>query len=309
MSKIITITFSPSVDKSATIAKLVPEKKMHCYAAKSEPGGGGINVARVLSMLGNNVTAIFPVGGCIGSHLSELMRNENVPFSVVQTKNETRENFTIFEESSKKQYRFGMLGNELHKKELTECLRLIENEGNIDFIVASGSLPDGVPPSVYAQLSNIAKTHGAKLVIDTSGDALKGAIEEEVYLLKPNVEELGILIGNNALKKKDIEPSARALINKKKCEIIVISLGADGAMMVTKEKTYTIKPPKVIVKSTVGAGDSMVAGLVFGLSNGKSMESSLKYGVACGTAATMNLGSALCKKEDVEKLLKKLDKV
>lgn len=304
MTKIITITFNPSIDKNSTTPILVPEKKMHCSLPKSEPGGGGINVARVLNILGSDVTAVFPAGGHTGIQLKQLLQNEKVPFVTVHCKNETRENFAILEESTQRQYRFGMPGNELFENEWLECLKIIENEKNIDFIVASGSLPLGVPLDIYAQLSKIAKKSNAKFIVDTSGEALKKAVDEGVYLLKPNLEELRFLLGTTTLEIKDIENAAKELIHKSKCKIIVTSLGAKGAILVSKEETHHIIPPKVIVKSTIGAGDSMVAGIVFGLANGKSMKKSLQYGIACGTAATMNLGSQLCKKKDVEALLR-----
>ena len=306
MSKIITITFSPSIDKSAAVLSLVAEKKMHCFAQESEPGGGGINVARVLNRLGGDVLAVFPSGGYTGAHLNQLLHNEKVPFEAIQCKNETRESFAIRDELTKKQYRFGMPANRLFKNEWLDCLKIIKNQQQVDFIIASGSLPIGVPLDVYAQLSKIAKKHRAKFIIDTSGDALKKAVEVGVYLLKPNLEELGILLGTDSLKIEDVEAAAKELICRNNCEIIVTSLGAKGAVLVTKEKSFHVKPPKVVVKSTIGAGDSMVAGIVFGLSHGESLEKSLQYGVACGTATTMNLGSQLCKKKDVKMLLKVL---
>lgn len=306
MSKIITITFSPSIDKSATVRALSSEKKLHCAEPKSEPGGGRINVARVLNILGGNVMAVFPSGGYTGAQLNQLIRNEDVPFEAIHCKNETRESFAILDESTKKQYRFGMPANKLFKNEWSACLQIIKDQKKVDFIVASGSLPPGVPFNMYAQLSKIAKKCNAKFIVDTSGDALKNAVEVGVYLLKPNLEELGILLGTANLKIEDAEAAAKEFISRSKCEIIVVSLGSKGAVLVTKENTYHAKPPKVTVKSTIGAGDSMVAGIVFGLSKGESLERSLQYGVACGTATTMNLGSQLCKKKDVKILLKTL---
>jgi 6-phosphofructokinase 2 len=308
MSKIITITFSPSIDKSTSVLELIPEKKMCCSSPKLEPGGGGINVARVINRLGGEVTAVFPSGGYTGMSFNHLLENEKVPFVSIQTKNETRENFVILDESTNKQFRFGMPSKEILENEWKDCLKAIENHKNVDFIIASGSLPPGIPLDIYAELSKISKLNNAKFIVDTSGEALKKAVNEGVYLLKPNLEELGILLEIEDLKIENIEVAAKELIQKKSCEIIVISLGANGAMLVTKDETITIKPPKVKVKSTVGAGDSMVAGIVFGLSNKLNLNECLQYGIACGTATTMNLGSALCEKEEVERLLKILKK-
>ena len=306
MSKIITITFSPSIDKSSSVRAMQPEKKMRCSTPTIEPGGGGINVARVINRLGGDVNAIFPSGGYSGMFFNQLLENEKVPFVSIQTKNETRENFVIFDETTKKEFRFGMPSNALFENEWQNIIKEIDKQENVDFIISSGSLPPGIPINIYCELSKISKSKNAKFIVDTSGEALKHAVNEGVYLLKPNLEELKILLDIIDLKPENIEVAARELITKNQIEIIVVSLGADGAMLVTKHESHTIKPPKVRVKSTIGAGDSMVAGIVFGLSNNLSLKECLQYGIACGTATTMNLGSALCEKKDVLKLLKKI---
>ncbi len=308
MSKIITITFAPSIDKSASVSEMIPEKKMRCSDSKFEPGGGGINVARVVNRLGGEVTAIFPSGGFTGMFFNHLLEKEKVPFVSIQTKNETKENFVILDQETNKQYRFGMPSNALFEDEWKNVLKAIENHKNVDFIIASGSLPPGIPMDIYAQLSRIAKASNAKFIVDTSGEALKNAVDEGVYLLKPNLEELGILLDIKEFKLENIEVASRELIAKNNVEIIVVSLGSNGAVLVTKNETITIKPPKVEVKSTVGAGDSMVAGIVFGLSKNLTLMECLQYGIACGTATTMNSGSALCERNDVEKLLKIIKK-
>jgi 6-phosphofructokinase 2 len=306
MSQIVTITFSPSIDKSTTVSALLPEKKMRCTNPKFEAGGGGINVARVISKLGGEVMAVFPSGGYTGTFFNHLLEKEEVPFTIVQTRNETKENFVILEESTGKQYRFGMPSNALLESEWKECLHLVSKVKNVDFLVASGSLPPGVPYEIYEELAKIAKKNNTKFIVDTSGEALKHAVDEGVYLLKPNLEELGLLVGVENLTVTLADKAAKELIHSKNCEIIVVSLGGDGAMLVTKDESYVVKPPKVVVKSTVGAGDSMVAGIVFSLSEGKSLKESLQYGVACGTAATLNNGTELCKKEDVTTLFQQL---
>ena len=306
MSKIITITFSPSIDKSASVPAMLSDIKMRCSAPNTEPGGGGINVARVIKRLGGDVKAIFPSGGYTGMFLNHLLEEEKVPFESIKTKNETRENFVVFDESTKKEYRFGMPSNEIFEDEWQLMIKEIEEYEYVDFIIASGSLSVGIPLNIYEELSKISKSKNAKLIVDTSGKALNYAVNQGVYLLKPNLEELGILLEIENLKIENVEAAAKKLIQKKHCEIIVVSLGANGAMLITKEESHTIKPPKVKVKSTIGAGDSMVAGIVFGLSNNLSLKECLQYGIACGTATTMNSDSALCKKKDVLKLLKNI---
>jgi 6-phosphofructokinase 2 len=302
MPDIITLTFSPCIDKSASVEKLIPEKKLKCDTPKLEPGGGGINVARAIKKLGGEATAIYPSGGYTGKYFNQLMANEGVSSLVIETENETRENIIILEESTNRQYRFGMPGTLLKETEWRTILETIEKTEDVKFIVASGSLCPGVPVDIFAHIADIAKNKKAKFIADTSGEPLKYAAREGVYLLKPNLGELSSLVNKDYLQQDEIAGAAREIISKGNCEVMVISMGADGAMLVTKDLIKKIIPPPVDKKSTVGAGDSMVAGIVLALSNGKTLEEAAQYGVACGTAATMNTGTELCKREDVNRL-------
>lgn len=300
MSSIVTITFSPCIDKSTSVQSLIPEKKLKCKTPKLEPGGGGINVARAIKKLGGEATAIFPSGGYTGKYFNHLLEQESIPSIIIETAGETRENIIVLDEFTNNQYRFGMPGTALSQKEWKQCLEAVQEINNIEFIIASGSLPPGVPSNIFAQLGKIAKAKGAKYIVDTSGDALNQAANEGVYLLKPNLGELSTLAGIKHVDIDKVEMIAKEVIREKKCEMIVVSLGAGGALLVTATETYKAVPPEVNRKSTVGAGDSMVAGMVYSLSAGKNLEQSLRYGVACGTAATMNPGTELCKKKDAD---------
>jgi 6-phosphofructokinase 2 len=303
MARIITLTFSPCIDKTTTVPELIPEKKLRCSDPILQPGGGGINVARAIKKLGGEAVAVYPAGGYTGKYFNFLLENENVPAIIIGSKNETRENIIVVDESKNQQYRFGMPGTELAEDEWQQCLHKIERSEGVEFIVASGSLPPGVPLDIYARLAMIAKRKNAKLIIDTSGEALKHAANEGVYLLKPNLGELASLVGREKINTNDIPKVSKELIDQGVAAILVISMGEKGAMLVTKEETLHVTPPAVKRKSTVGAGDSMVAGIVLALSKKLSMKDVLQYGVACGTAATMNAGTELCKKEDVAVLL------
>lgn len=302
MSSIVTITFSPSIDKSFTTPEMVPDKKLRCSAPHLDPGGGGINVARAIKILGGKATAVFPSGGYTGKQFDRLLQDEDVPMVIIESKNETRENIVVVDQAKNLQYRFGMPGTELKEGEWKEILRVIEMMTDIDFLVCSGSLPPGVPEDIYAQLAAIAKRKGARCIVDTSGRPLKLAIEAGLYLIKPNIGELSALAGKNYLRIEDAKEIALNMIATSQCEVIVVSMGAEGAMLVTKDVVEIYKSPQVERKSTVGAGDSMVAGIVYSLSLNKSLQEAVRYGVACGTAATMNPGTALCRKEDVDVL-------
>ena len=302
MPKIVTITFSPCIDKSTSIASLIPEKKLKCTIPKLEPGGGGINVARAIKKLGGEAIAIFPSGGYTGKYFNHLLKIENIPSVIIETDNETRENFIVLDKETNNQFRFGMPGIELKENEWMSVLKALEELKDVEFIIASGSLPPGVPPGVYAQISKIAERKNSKYIVDTSGEALNYVVEEGAYLLKPNLGELASLAGKNEIKPGDAKEIAATIINAGKCEVMVVSMGVAGAMLVTKDMVETFMPPPVIKQSTVGAGDSMVAGIVFCLSLGKNISEAVQYGVACGTAATMHPGTELCKKEDADRL-------
>ena len=306
MSKIVTVTFSPCIDKTASVQELIPEKKLRCSSPTLAPGGGGINVARAIIKLGGEAIAIYPAGGYTGKYFNALLEKENVPAIIIDSKNETRENIIVVEESKNRQYRFGMPGTELTEDEWQQCLTAMEKEEGIEFIVASGSLPPGVPLDIYARLAIIAKKKKAKLVIDTSGKALKHAVDEGVYLIKPNLGELFSLVGVDKIDHKETISLGKKIIQNGSCEILVVSMGEKGAMLITKNEHHHVIPPQVERKSTVGAGDSMVAGLVSALARHKPLAEVLKYAIACGTAATMNPGTELCKKEDVDRLFQSM---
>ncbi len=303
MPEIVTVTFNPTIDKTTSIDALMPERKLRCSEPTFEPGGGGINVARAIKKLGGEATAIFPAGGYSGKFLNELMSREGVPVSVIETQSHTRENLIVFDRSTTQQYRFGMPGSHVTQEEWRKVLQVIE-ESNAKYIIASGSLPPGMPDDIFATIADIAKRKNARLVVDTSGTALKKAVDKGVFLLKPNLGELASLVGKEEVSHESVDQIAKDIINRSCSQAIIVSLGAAGARLITKDEVVQVIPPVVKRLSTVGAGDSMVAGVILSLSGGKTLIEALQYGVACGTAATLNPGTELCKREDVEKLYK-----
>lgn len=307
MNDIITITFNPCIDKSTSVNVLKPEKKLRCTPPVFEPGGGGINVARAIKKLGGEAIAVYPSGGYSGKFLNILLEQENITELNIETKQHTRENMIVLDTATNQQYRFGMPGQHLSEDEWQQCLQTIE-VNHSEFIVASGSLPPGVPTDILARLAKIARRQKRKLIVDSSGEALLRAVEEGVYLIKPNLGELSTLAGEETIETNDIERLAKDLSLNGNCEIVVVSMGALGAMLVSREGTYKVDAPIVKGQTTVGAGDSMVAGIVLYISQGKSLLEALQYGVACGTAATLNAGTSLCNKDDVDRLFELIKK-
>ncbi len=306
MQKIITITLNPSLDKGTTVKAIVPEKKLACSFPILEPGGGGINVSRALDHLGCNTTAIFMYGGYTGNKLLEMMNATNIECVAFEIDEDTRENLIVVDTTLNAQYRFGMKGAALTEKEWQKPLTYLENNDGYEYVVASGSLPQGVPLDFFGRVASIVQRKGAKLIIDTSGEALKHAVKVGVFLIKPNLDELCYLNGVEEIKPENVELAAKNIIQSGGAEIVVVSMGAYGAALITDKENFQIPSPKVKLKSTVGAGDSMVAGLVLGITQKYNLKDLLKLGIACGSAATMNEGTALCKKEDVEELFQLL---
>lgn len=301
-NKIVTITFNPALDKSSSTNYVVPEAKIRCVNPKYESGGGGINISRALKKVGGDSLAIYAKGGASGELFESLLEKDDIKQHSIQCKADTRKNFVVVEESSNNQYRFGMPGEEMLDSEVQQFVDYIEDLEGCEYLIASGSLPKNVPIDIYATIGKIAKRKGINYIVDSSEEALQKAFEEGVLLAKPNIDELSHLVGKELSNIEEQEAAAREIINAGKAEILVVSLGPVGAFVATKDKSFTVNAPSIKKRSTVGAGDSMVAGLVHFLSQGKSIEKAAMYGVASGTAATLNEGTELCKKEDVERL-------
>ncbi|RYY36286.1 MAG: 1-phosphofructokinase family hexose kinase [Sphingobacteriaceae bacterium] len=303
MKQILTLTLSPTIDKSTSVDKIIAEQKLDCDIPKFEPGGGGINVSRALKRLGANSVALFPSGGLTGKRLQALLNEEGINQQAVTTKNLTRENFIVVNRATNEQFRFGMPAPELLAKEEKAILKLIKELAHkSNYIVASGSIPQGMSEDFLAKVARIAHKEDARLIVDTSGEALKHAVDEGVYLLKPNQSELRKLTGMNVEDIDEVEAAGRQIIDNGKCEIVVVSMGPHGAHLVTKEFSEHVNAPSVKKRSTVGAGDSMVAGMVYGCTKGFDIQHIVRMGIACGTAATMNPGTELFKKDDVDRL-------
>ena len=301
---VVTVTLNPAVDKSTSVSAMVPEKKLQCTAPVLAPGGGGINVARAIKRLGGEAIALYLSGGYNGHLLKQLLEAEGVDCLPIPIKNGSRENLVVVDYATNLQYRFGIPGPEVYPVEWQECLRMLEGMDRPEYIVASGSLSPGIPAIIFGQMAEIARKKKAKFVVDTSGDALKAALQEGVFLIKPSLTELASLTGREELMPGDVIEAAKEIIAKGQCEIMALSMGAGGAMLITKNTIQHIPAPAVSRKSTIGAGDSMVAGIILSLLKGKSLPEAAEYGVACGTAATMNPGTTLCKPEDVEKIFR-----
>ncbi|MFD2600941.1 1-phosphofructokinase family hexose kinase [Flavobacterium suzhouense] len=306
---ILSITLNPAVDKSSTANHIQPEKKIRCSQPVYEPGGGGINVSRALLRLGITSTALFSKGGRTGELLENLLKKEDVTTLAVETSAETRENFIVVDTANNNQFRFGMPGEKITTADADALRKAILNASpSPDIAVISGSLPEGISTGWLTEIVRELKSKNVKIIADTSGDALTEILNEGVHLIKPNLGELSRLSGMEELDNDSADEAAKKLINEGKAEIVAVSMGPQGAYLVSKEECVHVPAPSVKKLSTVGAGDSMVAGMVSVIAKGGSLTEIARMGVACGTAATMSKGTGLFTKENAEKLYQWLSK-
>jgi len=306
MAGVTTITINPTVDVNTSVDRVVSEKKLRCEQPHRHPGGGGLNVARAMHRLGGEPLAAWSRGGPIGDLLSQLLDAEEIRHEGVTIGGTTRENVIVYEDSTGEQYRFGMPGPELEESDRRAwCEYLGAIETAPDYLVLSGSLPPGAGDGFYAELIDHAP-EGARVVLDTSGDALARALDRGVYLVKPNLGELSRMVGRRFERDTEAVDAASELVERGAAEVVVVSVGRGGALVVTRDGCERFGAPAVNAVSKVGAGDSMVGGLVHGLASGMSLSHAARLGVAAGTAAVMTPGTELCRREDVERLFEEM---
>ena len=288
-----TLTLNPSIDMSSEAEKVEPEKKIRTCCERIDPGGGGINVARVLHRFGVEVEALFLAGGATGKAFDELLERDGLTRRAVWIADDTRTSLTIHERSTGREYRFVPEGPSVTPEELKACLEAL-GEGNCDYLVASGSLPPCVPDSFYATVGAQVRRGGARLVLDTSGGELKETIDAGgIYLLKASKEE--------------IDPAAaRQIVDSGHAALVAVTLGKDGAILVDAEGMHSLPSVSLQTVSTVGAGDSFLGGMAYGLATGLAPLEAFRIAVAAGAAATQSEGTDLAYPGEVRRLLERV---
>jgi 6-phosphofructokinase 2 len=302
MPAIVTLTMNPALDIATATETIVPATKLRCEAPRYDPGGGGINVARAVHMLGGEALAIFPAGGASGQMIQALLGHEHVPQIAIAVAGITRESLAVVEKSSGRQYRFLLPGPALAGPDQERVLdALAAHAKGAGFLVASGSLPPGVPDDFYGRVGALARRAGARFVLDSSGAALIGA-GGGIDLIKASIHELQHLRGRTLPDAAAQEEAAEAVVAEGRCAVMVVSLGADGALLATREGVRRLPAVPVAALSSIGAGDSMLAGILVALARGRPLLDAVRFGMAAGAAALLRPGTELCRREDAERL-------
>lgn len=307
MKPIVTLTLNPTIDGSASAEVIAPIRKIRTSDERYHPGGGGINVARVVQELGGEALAVYLAGGATGAILDDLLEVAGVKCRRIPIAGYTRIAHTVFERSTGQEYRFVPEGPEVSAREWETCLATLATL-DFDYVVVSGSLPRGLPETAYSRVVDVAAAKGARIILDTSGVALKATLSKGVYLVKPNRRELEELVGHAIPETAQQIAAARTLIANKFAEIVAITLGGDGALMVSQSEAWFAAAPPVTAHSAVGAGDSFVGAITLALAQGRHLDEVLSYGVAAGTAAVLSPGAELSRTDDVERLYADLRK-
>ncbi|EKM6457194.1 6-phosphofructokinase II [Cronobacter dublinensis] len=303
MVRIYTLTLAPSLDSATLTPQIYPEGKLRCSAPVFEPGGGGINVARAIVHLGGSATALFPAGGATGEHLVSLLHDEQVAVETISARDWTRQNLHVHVESTGEQYRFVMPGAALTDDELRQLEEKVLAIEPGSILVISGSLPPGVGVEKLQQLIKAARQKGIRLIVDSSGDALAAALEVgDIELVKPNQKELAALVKRSLDAPDDVRQAAMELVQQGKARRVVVSLGPQGALGVDGSDCVQVVPPPMKSQSTVGAGDSMVGAMTLRLAQDAPLLDMVRYGVAAGSAATINQGTRLCSQENTDRI-------
>ncbi len=308
MAKILTVTLNPAIDIFGCVEKIEPVHKLRCTEERRNPGGGGINVARVVHRLGGETIAVFVAGGLAGDVLRALVEAEGIESLIVPIRGQTRENFTILERQSGKEFRFVFPGPELSGEECADIVaRVSLLKPRPEFAVFSGSLPPNVSGAYYGGLVRQAKDSGTRVIVDTSGDALSESLAAGVYLFKPNLREFSDLTGLKGDGESALIDAARALIGAGRTEIVALTLAERGALLIARDGVWQARAPQTVPVSTVGAGDSFLGALVVSLAEGRDMPDALRRAVAAGTAALMSPGTELCRPADIDRLLRGIE--
>lgn len=296
--RVVTLTLNPALDDSFTVPRLVPTSKMRCSEPRFDPGGGGINAARVLHLLGVPVLAVFPCGGHLGDVLLDLLAAESLPTAPVRVPGETRQSHHVRDLATDTEYRFVLPGLPLAAADQERCLATVAAHGaRAAYVVLSGSLPPGAPLGLVARVGELAADLGARLVVDAPGEVI-GSVRG-AYLLKPSIRELEHHSGRSLPTLDAQVTGAQALLADTGASVVLLSRGPDGLVVVTPEEAWPVASPATEVVSTIGAGDAVVGGMVAGLLRGWSLPRAGRFAAACSAAMVGTAGTAVFTRADL----------
>lgn len=302
MKSIATLTLNPTIDASYDVDRIVPTHKVRTRNERYEPGGGGINVARVFCRLGGKVECIYLSGGGTGAAFDGLVDDLNLPRRRIEIAEPTRIAGAVHESETGQEYRFVPAGPTISAEECERCLEVLRVVA-CDYFVASGSLPPGIAPDFYVRAGRIMRERGIAFVLDTSGEALKRTLSAGgVHLVKPSAGELRQFTGRELASGEEIGAAAMDIVRAGQAELVAVTLGHNGAILARAEGTTFLPAIPIEARSAVGAGDSFLATMLAALARGCDPVDAFRYGMAGGAASVLTPGTGLAWPEDIERL-------
>ncbi len=292
---ITTLTMNPTLDMTLTVRDFVPDDSNRVLAVQKDPGGKGVNVSRILTKLGLRVTTITLLGGHTGEEVSDLLRKERIHPFIIPLQNETRTNITITKQDNFAQTRFNQEGPFIDADEYDNLLSLVEQLSvNADVFVISGSLLPGVPVTAYREIINHLKIINPKLkiILDSDGDAYQYGIQAGPYMVKPNIHEAERLLGRSLNSQEELVQAMKD-IHALGVELVVMSRGKEGLIAYDGKQMLAVDSLPVHVRSTVGAGDSLIAGICYMLERTDSLKEILSFATKVSAAKVMQTGTAV----------------
>jgi 6-phosphofructokinase 2 len=306
--EITTFTPNPTVDLAAEAERVEPTRKTRTFAERHDPGGGGVNVARVLAEFGATSRAILLAGGVTGRFLEELLSEAGIVHRIVPIAGRTRISLTVHDRNAGLEYRFVPEGPEVVEPEVAATLAALAAD-QAGWLVLSGSLPRGFPAAALAEAARTAAAAGRQVVLDTSGEALRETLGPHLLLAKPSLSEFEALTGGKLRNPRALAAAALRCVREGGPQCLVVSLGPEGALLATRDGTLRMKPPPVKVLGAVGAGDTFVAAMTLSLALGERPEEAFAWGLAAGAAAVSQPGTAHPRRTDISALRRAIGEV
>lgn len=302
---IATVTLNPALDKSIYIDRLRPNDANRITKTETDAGGKGVNASRVLKELGSETLALGFLGGQTGSFIEHVLNDEGIPTDFVHVGSDTRTNIAVQEASGSPPTTLNEPGAPFTEDEYAELVaKVAEAARRSSMVIFGGSLPPAASADTYRKLVTVAQEAGARVVLDSDGEPMRRGMQAVPFMIKPNRAEARRLV-DVQIESLDDAVRALGLLVETGIELVVISMGARGAVAGFQGSVWHAVPPEVKVVSTIGSGDSMVAGIAHVLSRGGSVEEALSWGTAAGAATAMTDGTEICKRPQVLELLDK----
>lgn len=307
MHDILTVTLNPALDLATSVAHVVPDDKLRCAPPETDPGGGGLNVARAITQLGGQAEAFVALGGDTGKALKSLLDKAELNLVVYDAPSETRQSLAVTDLGTNEQFRFMLPGPDWSREAIAavrDAIRANAREGG--YIVLSGSGPNGAAPDLYARICADLDGTGAEVILDTSGPTLAhlaAGQDKPPFLLRMDQHEAETLARRPLHTREDSAAFARRLVEQGAARNVIVARGADGSVLADADRKLRVNAANITVRSRVGAGDSFVGGFTLALARDLPMDEALRQGSAAASAACMTEGTQLCLPKDYDKLL------